>query len=399
MAILDSCVAITSVIDPNCVSAGPLSCQVGLVPILPCYPDSEVPPDIVCVNDNARRPWPSPPPADLGCNPVSVQVTNVPPDPEDPDQSLRLEGDVSYISGDACLPKLNLKLLAPPSVVSGGGSPNQFGVGYTHYQQCVPVGPSNLTQYKTPQEFYGNEPGAAAFYPTSNTGQNAESCEQCVARSRYGANVAKFNLIGPILVEITNFTPAAEVPLTYVNALGQQVQEQVVYAWDYEFTTSVCVVSKSQCWTGGCDPSTGYSWTEYENDFDGMKAHNIKENVDYGFSATTALYGVGVDLIDMLQKGYKPQPIMEGTQVLLYGFVPWGTKKVFNQNTQKYDSIPNEDTCNCEIEWFFSEQNAFRGECRNQSDAGVTPRSSMLPSRSITSAGMFFGINSNVDRV
>jgi hypothetical protein len=399
MALLDSCVAITSVITPSCIGPSPMDCGGGLVPILPCSPDVEIPPEIVCVSDIARRPWPSPPPADLGCNPVSVQVTNVPPDPEDPDQSLRLEGDVSYISGDACLPKVNLKLVAPPSIIGGGGSPNQFGVGYTHYQQCVWVGPSNLTQYKTPQSFFGNEPGAAAFYPTNSTAENAEACEACNARSRYGGNVAKFNLIGPILVEITNSTPAAQVPLSYVASNGQAVEEQVVYAWDYEFVPSVCVVSKSQCWTGGCDPSTGYSWTEYENDFEGVMAHNIKENVDYGFAATIAKYGVGVDLIDMLQKGYTPRPIMQGTQVLLYGFVPWGTRKQYNENTQKYESVANEDTCNCAIEWFFSEQNAFRGECRNQQDPAPGELATMLPTRNVTSAGMFFGVDSNANRV
>jgi hypothetical protein len=92
----------------------------------------------------------------------------------------------------------------------------------------------------------------------------------------------------------------------------------------------------------------------------------------------------GVNLRTQLQMGFRPTPIMSGTQVLMYGWVPWG---------------PNEpQACSCDIIWFFSEQVAFDGECVDND--GITQgATSMLPQRNITSAGMFFGSPNNADRV
>ena len=374
----------------NCATSGPdPSCSTEVVPIGTCFPPTDPPPDAPkCVNDNVSRPWPSPPPAEIGCNPVSLQVTNTAPAEDDPDQTIRLEGDVSYISGDACLPQVNLNLVVPATVATGGGTPSTSGFGYTAYQGCVRVGPGNLGQYKTPQDFYGNEPGAAAFVPKSTGEMGMNPCEDpCTARSRYGAQVAKFNLIGPLLAEIQSSEPITYHTIGGTGSFGGG-GTQIPTGWKYQWVPSVCVTAANYCMPL-CPEG---SWTQYDTGFQYQQAYNNKENV-YQKMLTP-----GVDLDDMLSKGYKPQPIMPGTQVLMYGYIPWGVRKEFNQNTQKYEALPNQDACECEMIWFFSEQNAFDGDCANNSTTqGVNP--SMMPSRTVNSAGMFFGSPNNANRV
>lgn len=224
----------------------------------------------------------------------------------------------------------------------------------------------NDANYKTAQDFLGNEPGAALFHPRPS-GEMTYPCEDdCTYRSRYGSQIAKFNMIGPILVEIIGHREA-----NYVNVSAEDISERVVYAWNYSFNVANCVIAGNQC--VGCPAD---SWLNYNMGLSGGTAVNIKENIEYSVPTLTP----GVSLADMLQKGYKPQPIMDGTQVMLYGWVPWG-----------------QNNCDCEIQWFFSEQNAFAGECRDTTANAANP--SMMPSRRISSAGMFFGSNDDANRV
>lgn len=371
---LDKCIPITRISDEGCVSGPDPTCNTGQVPIGICNPPPDNPPGGKCVNDNIRRPWPTPPPAEIGCNPVSLQVTNSAPAEDDPDQTIRLEGDVSYISGDACLPQVQLNLVVPPTIAAGGGTPSLSGFGYTTYQNCVRVGPGSQNRYRTPQDFYGNEPGAAAFYPKPLGQMGNSPCEDpCIARSRYGAQVAKFNLIGPLLAEIQSSEPAM---YHYIEGT------EVVTAWKYRWIPSVCVLAADLC-LPACEPTT---WASYDTGLQYDEAWNNKENVFDGVMVP------GVDLAKMLKKGYKPQPIMAGTQVLMYGWIPWGTKP-----TTTNQSGADEETCGCEMVWFFSEQVAFDGDC-DQGDT-VPQAASMLPTRTINSAGMFFGSPNNANRV
>lgn len=371
---LDKCITITSVTGNRCVtSTSNASCTSGSqIPIDICHPDIQPTPPTKCVNDNVRRPWPSPPPAEIGCNPISMQITNS-------DQNIRLEGNVSYIAGDACLPQMNLNLVVPADLGAGGGSPSISGFGYTQYANCVRVGNTSRDRYKTPQSFYGNEAGAASFYPKTTGEMGADDCEpRCVSRSRYGAQVAKFNLIGPILGEIQSFSPV----------MSHTIEgEHVVTAWKYKWVASICVTAADRCLPSNC---TTASWMDYNGSLEYQDAWNNKENVIDGHMTP------GVDLKDMLSKGYKPQPIAAGTQVFVYGWVPWGTEEVYDQTTGTRSAQPT-DSCNCDIVWFFSEQNAFGGECKDNSTSNVNP--SMLPSRKINSAGMFFGSTDNANRV
>lgn len=356
---LDKCIPITPVTVPSCVeTTTTVSCSGSIpLPIKPCPVTPVTPSPAKCVNDNLKRPWPSPPPIEVGCNPVSLQITNS-------DQNLRLEGNISYISEDACLPQLNLNLVVPPSVEAA--TTNLTGYGYTTYKGCSKIGPMSGAHYKTPQDFLGNEPGAAFFHPRPS-GQMAYACEDdCTYKSLYGSQIAKFNMIGPILVEITG-----HYDLNYVNVSAEDVSERVVYAWIYSFNAANCIIAGNMCFG-----NYGESWQNYNMGLSGGEAVNIKENVEYSVPTLTP----GVNMADMLQKGYKPQPIMNGTQVMLYGWVPWG-----------------QNNCSGNILWFFSEQNAFAGECRDTTANEANP--SMMPSRRISSAGMFFGSNDDANRV
>jgi hypothetical protein len=372
---LDKCIPIPPITGPGCVSL-PVSvdCDSGQIPVEICIPDPRDPDGPKCVNDNARRPWPTPPPAEIGCNPVSLQVTNTPAAEDDPDQTIRLEGGVSYISGDACLPQVNLNLVVPPNIASGGGSPNISGFGYTTYADCARVGPTQNDRYKTPQEFFAKATGAAAFVPKTLGEMGSNACEPlCDARSRYGAQVAKFNLIGPLLAEITG-----SVPQTYHNIAGRSIAT----GWSYAWTPSFCVTAANMC-LPACFPA---SWANYNTSLPYTAAWNNKEMV-YDKYLTP-----GISLEAQVKKGYKPVPVMNGTQVLMYGWIPWGVLE------GESGPVPNYDACQCPMVWFFSEQVAFDGDCEEGvgTDAGLT---SMLPTRSITSAGMFFGSPDNANRV
>lgn len=366
---LDRCIPIPPVTGPGCVvGTGTVNCNTTQIPTSICPPPIDDGPERpTCVNDNARRPWPTPPPAEIGCNPVSLQITNKPTEEEDPDQTIRLEGSVTYISGDACLPQVNLNLVVPPNIASGGGSPNISGFGYSQYAGCVRIGPVQNPQYATPQDFFANEPGAASFVPRTvgDMNQLGECEELCDARARFGSQVAKFNLIGPILAEITGHIAA-----TYASIEGQSI----AVGWQYSWNPSVCVTAAGMC-LPNCFPS---SWTFYNTSLTYASAWNNKEMVYNGYMTP------GIDLAKQLKKGFKPTPIMVGTQVFMYAWVPWG---------------PVSNPCECPITYFFSEQVAFDGDCEDGTGAGSAGVTSMLPQRNITSAGMFFGSPENANRV
>lgn len=369
---LDTFIPVVRVTDPNQCGGSVVDCATTLIKIKPCLRTPVDPGEGLCVNDIARRPWPSPPPVEIGCNPVNVAIINTVPPEDDEDQtSIRLEGEVTYIAGDACLPKLNLKLIAPPSFRNGGGSPNQYGYGYTSYGECIPVGPGQ--DYENPQEFAGNAQGAEAFYPTSqndNTG-----CQPCTHKARFGASVAKFNLIGPFLAEIT----------------GNCCYDQ--RGWKYEWNALQCVIARNTC-IGACGAAKPWYDSVGSILSNNASAYNIKENITGANELTP-----GVDLTAMLATGYKPVAIVTGTIVLMYGFVPWGTDIATNTNGTK-KAIPNCASTECDIVWFFDEQNAFQGECIDPANPGTPAQPvSMLPQRNITSAGMFFGVPSSADRV
>ena len=366
---LDTCITISRVTnEASCPPTTPPTCTTTIIGIKSCLGVPTDPGDGVCVSDIARRPWPSPPPVEIGCNPVNVSIVNTVPEEDDEDQSsIRLEGEITYIAGDACLPKLNLKLIAPPSFRTGGGSPNQYGYGYTNYGECIRVGPGE--NYENPQDFAGNAHGAEAFYPTSQSDNTG--CQSCTHRARFGASVAKFNLIGPFLAEITSHC--------CYNSIG----------WDYTWEAIPCVISSNTC-IGACTATK--KWDDDRAPIlSGQTAHNIKENTSNGFLTP------GVDLAAMLAKGYKPLPIMSTTIVLMYGFVPWGTD-IVTDTSGTSRAVPNCASTQCDIVWFFDEQNAFGGDCPDPENPAAAP-SSMLPTRKITSAGMFFGTLNNVDRV
>jgi len=370
MSNLDPCIPITPVTGAACIPAtGTANCDSTQVPIGICAPlINPSPEDPKCVNDNARRPWPTPPPVEIGCNPVSLRITNEPTEEDDVDQTIRLEGSVTYISGDACLPQVNLNLVVPPNIASGGGAPSLSGFGYTQYANCVRVGPVQNSDYDTPQDFFSNEPGAAAFIAKSTGEMNQlGECEAgCVARERFGSQVAKFNLIGPILAEITG-----SYPIAYASVAGQSIAVGWKYGWAY----ATCVTAANTC-VPACFPSI---WTRYDGSLSYSEAVNNKEVVYGGYMTP------GVSLAKQVQRGFRPQPIMGGTQVFIYGWVPWGPEE--------------SSACNCSITWFFSEQVAFDGDCEEATGSGIVGAASMLPQRNITSAGMFFGSPENANRV
>lgn len=396
---LDSCIPIRSVISgTTCVNSGGVSCSTEIIPIKRCGPTPGDPPDGgKCVSDIVRRPWPTPPPAEIGCNPVSLQIENTTPEEDDPDQTMRLEGDVTYVSGDACLPKVNLKLVAPPSILSGGGSPNVYGSGYNLNGICYPVGPTSDSLFKTPQQFLGNERNANLFKPTNNYQEAVSRCaESCDRRSRYGASAARFNLIGPFLASITSRQPLQQVIVTYTDENGVSRAEPITYAWRYGFFSENCVIAANAC-QYGCNPKN--NWANYPYDFDYMQAFNIKENLENPYSTGDKIYGVGANLNDMLSKGYKPQPIMLGAIVLVYGYVSWGIQTNYQTNGNGTTSEADPNTCDCPVVWFIDEQNAFDGECRETTTPATPQNLSDLPQRNVTSAGMFFGIDDNANRV
>ena len=329
-----------------------------------CGPPIVEPPDIAkCVNDIVSRPWNPPPPADVGCNPVSIQISNRQDDTAT--ASMALSGKISYVGGDACLPQIDLELVTKSSFFSGGGSPTVKGWGITLYGGRFMINPDNCGAYDSPEDFFANAAGAEIFIPKSNLNCNSY-LPDCEFRQAYGKLASKFSIIGPMLGTITG---------TYqVIASYQAADESVAVAWAYNWELSNCVIAGNQCY--GC-PIGG--WPTYSENLPGTGTaicYNIKENFKYEGTLTP-----GVDLNYTISKGLKPQPLVEGTQVLIYGLVPWESP----------------ENCNCELVWFVDVPNALAGECEEAESSSVAE--SMLPTRTISSAGTFFGADSNENRV
>jgi len=343
-----------------------------LLDICFCGPTIVDPPEVAkCVNDIVSRPWNPPPPADVGCNPVSLQISNRQDDTAA--ASMSLKGKINYIGGDACLPQIDLELITKSSFFSGGGSPTVRGWGLTLYGGIFRITPDSCAAYATPEAFFANADGAVGFLPKPNLDCNS-SLPVCEFRQAYARLASKFSIIGPILAEITGTDGVLNTfqgPDSTVAAIP--------YAWRYKWYPAVCVIAANQCW--GC-PIAG--WATYSENLPGAASaycYNIKEN------HTGPTLTPGVDLNYTIGKGLKPQPLTQGTQVLVYGLIPWNS----NSNGDATEQ------CNCELTWFVDVPNALAGECEEQGTS--SPATSLMPFRSLTSAGTFFGIESNENRV
>jgi hypothetical protein len=369
---LDQCLAnpLTPIIvgGPICIPGPDLDCN-SSISICPCPPSITPPPSSSkCVNDLTNSPWPPPPPADVGCNPFNVSVTNR--QDETASNTISLKGKVNYVGGDPCLPQLDLELLTSPNFFAGGGAPIVRGYGVTLYGKTPSVGPN--CNYENPQQFFANEPYAVTFIPKENN----EICPQpagCELQKVYSRAAARFNIIGPILGKIVGRTASQSIMIE---------NEEITYAWRYTWTPGNCVESGNTC-IGGCPVELP---NESSADLRGAQSDtcwNIKENLSDPFSSSPQL-NPGVHLKTAVKLGLKPQPIAYDTLVLIYGLVPdWNSG----------------NNCNCEINWFFDVPNALAGECKDPEEDEALQATSLLPSRKISSAGMFFGVDVYENRV
>lgn len=364
-----------------------------------CNTTIEPPPapeEAKCVNDIIKRPWPPPPPANPGCNPFSVSVSSEQNINVTPEENIRLEGEVNYVGNDPCLPELNLKLLVNPDFRSGGAAPIPRGWGIGIYGvpqnnlRLARITPDNTcSEYNSPQEYLAKEPGAEHFIPvpTMDCNTNLTDNALCLYRQQWADKVAQYGLIGPRLMQITESSVIASVSLSrQVN--GQTTNTLVPYAWEYQLVPVSGVKAGGAVRNANSGPNSGNSQCAglpfgpfqggTNNVLIGLnpstfKAYNIKENLGSGLPR---ILHPGVNLQNAWESGLSPQPIEAGTQVFVYGWVPWG-------------SITNNfDRCECPIVWFFDVPNALAGECLTDSTQGLT---SMIPTRTVRSAGMFFG--------
>jgi hypothetical protein len=166
--------------------------------------------------------------------------------------------------------------------------------------------------------------------------------------------------------------------------------KQVAWAWTYGFEFGNCVLAGNYCHPASSACQYGV-WFRNDNNLGGAggeQCYNIKENgmdgLYYNFLTP------GIDVGQLVAEGYAPQPIMPGTQVLLYGWITW---------TDGLQPETQQENCNCEIVWFFDVPNAIDGDCEDAVNPQGTQQASMLPKRNVTSAGMFFGDGSNANRV
>jgi hypothetical protein len=377
---LDACIPITRVTNgENCAGEpGPISCGMPLIPVRLCDRVVDAPPDRTrCVNDIVRRPWPSPPQADVGCNPISLQVTN---STEEAVEGLELRGEVDYIGNDACLPQIKLGLFGAPNIFTriNNVTSTLSGYGYTHGGRCVRVGPNE--GFKNSDDFFGNVYGAAAFVPVDPL--PPDPCQPpCEYKANYGGHVAKFNIIGPIMATIIG---ASVIRSSVIHG------KEIAWAWQYGFEFGNCVLAGNQCYPADSACQEGL-WFENDDDLGGAGGevcYNIKEN---GMDGTyNKFLTPGVDVGQLVMEGYAPQPIMTGTPVLLYGWVTW---------TRTPNPADQDDNCACPIVWFFDVPNAIDGNCDDAIVTEGAQQASMLPQRNVTSAGMFFGDPSNANRV
>jgi hypothetical protein len=355
-----------------------------------------VPPeDARCVNDIIKRPWPPPPPANPGCNPVSINVTNRQDTSVAPSENIRLQGTVGYVGEDPCLPEINLELITNPDFRSGGANPIARGWGVGMYG--IPNNPTSIdririlpaeecpdSEFNTPQDFLAEEPGAEHFLPDSDLNCTT-TLDVCEYRQAWALKVAHWGLIGPRLMEVDSYGISGQIEITVIEN-GQPKTETVDYAWSYKLVPANCIKSGNTCLEDACRgyPFGPYYQNQTENILLGMEdfdaVYNIKENLGSG---NIPMLSPGVNLQFAVQSGLRPQPIQKGTQVLMYGWVPWTRGDGAGNNA--YDA----EQCSCKIQWFIDVPNALAGQCRTDDNPeGLT---SMIPTRTVNSAGMFFG--------
>lgn len=365
---LDQCnIGITSIINSGSNTCTIRSDQyptcTDLLDICFCNPPIDPPPDQAkCVNQIINSPWPTPPPIDAGCNPFSMSIVNR--QDETASSNISLKGKINYLGSDPCLPQLDLELVTSPTFFRGGGSPNVQGWGISYYGGLYKICSSSCCDYENPQEFFADIPGATTFIP-EDVNCNSQF-DPCRFQRIYGEQAPRFNLIGPMLAEISSN-----------QVLNTHNGEP--YAWKYTFNLANCVIAGNYCILG-CSVPPPFSDTTRLPGAESNICYNIKENLDY---VSGDILTPGVDLETVKALGLKPQPLATGTQVLVYGLVPWGT---------------NPQECDCTIVWFVDVPNALAGECEDaaaQQDAAT----SMIPTRQVSSAGQFFGAASSENRV
>lgn len=392
-----------------------------------CTPCLRPPPDsdsATCVNDIIKRPWPPPPPANPGCNPFSVFVTSR-QDPTVPaTENIRLEGEVNYVGNDPCLPELKLDLLVNPDFRAGGAAPVARGWGIS--RAGVPVdlnrirvfpnqiGGNDCTLFDTPQDFLANGVGAEGFLPVSDLDcttpfGNCDSADPAARRrflkyrQSWDNKITKWGLIGPKLARVVSSEPITEAVLV----VGQR---NIQYAWNYtvqvidwntiendlfeDMGHTSCNFSggnlpKDDTMPGGSSPS---NIPNLDGDGGGRysKVKNIHETLTVDGGVTRLGYGAPITDTDCPQI---PLRIPKDSFILLYGAVPSAYN--FNSTADADLDAITADQCKCKIRWFFVAQNYLKTETTTTPEVGF----SILPSRKVTSAGMFFGIDTDENRV
>jgi hypothetical protein len=380
-----------------------------LINICLCNPEIFPPPgsnSAKCVNDIIQRPWPPPPPANPGCNPFSVSVTSRQDTSVPVTENIRLAGEVKYIGNDPCLPELNLELLVNPDFRAGGGAPSARGWGISEYGHVGPwntaaICPDSCCGYSNPQQYLAEAAGAESFIPDNDVDCNSQF-DECEYKYKWAKKVARWNLIGPVLCEVTDFSPSETLTIQYIGDDGQLIPPRdITVAWSYTLKLMSTIRSGNTSIPGNsaCQgiPAIPNLESSSDNVITGaisetFQAYNVKENTDAEGPGPFSQLKMtpGLDIISLEKTGFSVQPIMKKTLVLAYGWVPW--------NSLPAGATPQEiaSKCNCEIKWFFDTPNAVAGSC---STTDLNTASSMLPSRTITSAGPFYGIASNENRV
>lgn len=375
---LDECVSISRATNDENVCVAPTpSCDGPIAVTWPGRPLADAPVSPICVNGVTDNPWPTPPSPDPGCNPVTVGVNNTIDVNTD---TTRLNASVSYINNDPCLPKLDLTLVsAPPLTFGGGFSGSPRGWAISHQGKCSRIFNGPTADYRTPADYFANEAGAGVFIP-ADINENSPQCPDVCTAIYHFSKLAKFNLIGPMLGQITE----EGVPTVTYSVDGQELPT----GWRYTFELANCVQAGDACWGCPGTPELGELLQQFGKDSDGkMKLVNVKENTNpLGVNMTP-----GMQLERNVRRGAKPQPLIVGTQVMVWGFI--------STEMQQLPTAESENPgCSCTINWFCDVVNDFDGDCDN-TQANAANVTSNLPVRTVESAGFFHGVDSNVDRV
>lgn len=424
---LDPCSQISTIAaDPSnkCDNSVPTSCS-DLINLCLCQTDPPESPgniDSKCVNDIITRPWAPPPPTNPGCNPLSISITNKQDDSGSvsPD-NIKLKGSVNYVGKDPCLPELNLELITNPTFFRGGGAPVSRGWGVSYHSapninnfRILPEGCPNQNTYSDPQSYFANVPGADNFLPQPSSFDCNTPLDVCKYRRAWAEKFAPTGLIGPYLMKVYNWDVYKSVTIDGAS---------IPYAWKYTLTKWADPTSGNDgfydppchgltAWPGYRAGYSNQNWEAVDALLPGLygdvsgppglhrfTAYNIKENLNSFYSDFGATLSPGTDLLRAFRLGFLPQPILQETYVLMYGKVPWASLGYFINDNTGEPTQEHYDICNqCKINWFIDIPNAFMGQCPEGLTDGATAPNSMIPTRTVKSAGMFFG-GIDVDRV